>query len=67
MMQQDENSVFNYSELIRELTVLVAGFAAESLVLDGVDFNKSNYSSTGKLYNSKIFFITGVNTHWLNS
>jgi hypothetical protein len=49
MMQQDENSVFNYSELIRELTVLVAGFAAESLVLDGVDFNKSNYSSTGKL------------------
>ena len=49
MMQQDENSVFNYSELIRELTVLVAGFAAESLVLDGVDFNKSNYTSTGKL------------------
>jgi len=51
MMQQDENSVFNYAELIRELTVLVAGFAAESLVLDGVDFNKSNYSSTGKLSN----------------
>ena len=51
MMQQDENSVFNYSELIRELTVLVAGFAAESLVLDGIDFNKSNYSSTGKLSN----------------
>lgn len=51
MMQQDENSVFNYAELIRELTVLVAGFAAESLVLDGIDFDKSNYTSTGKLSN----------------